>query len=183
MTKYYGLDSCRYFSGPGLSWDAMLKMTGIELELISDIAMHLFVEKGMRGGISNICKSFSKSNNKYMRDCNISEKSKFIIYLDTNNLYVWAMSKYLPYGKFAWLSEEEIKNFVANSVDKNSSDGYILEVDLEYPDKLNHFHNDYSLAPEKLEISNGILSSYCSNIADKYEIKVGGVNKLVPKFR
>ena len=62
--EYYGLDPCHEFSSPGLSWDAMLKMTGIELELISDIAMHLFIEKGMRGGISYITKS--KANNKYM---------------------------------------------------------------------------------------------------------------------
>ena len=61
---YYGLDPCHYFSSPGLSWDAMLKMTGIELKLISDIDMHLFIEKGMRGGISYIAKRHSKANNK-----------------------------------------------------------------------------------------------------------------------
>ena len=53
---YHGLDPCHYFSNPGLSWDAMLKMTEIELELISDIDMHLLIEKGMRGGISYIAK-------------------------------------------------------------------------------------------------------------------------------
>ena len=63
---YYGLDPCNYFSSPGLSWDAMLKMTKIELDLISDIDMHLFIEKGMRGGISYIAKRHSKANNKYM---------------------------------------------------------------------------------------------------------------------
>ena len=64
--KYYGLDPCHYFSRLGLSWDAMLKMTGIELKLISDIDMHLFIEKGMRVGISYIAKRYSKANNKYM---------------------------------------------------------------------------------------------------------------------
>ena len=54
--EYYGLDPCHYFSSPGLSWDAMPKMTGIELELISDIDMYFFIEKGMRGGISYIAK-------------------------------------------------------------------------------------------------------------------------------
>ena len=63
---YYGLDPCHYFSSPGLSWDAMLKMTGVELEFINDIDMHLFIEKGMRGGISYIAKRHSKANNKYM---------------------------------------------------------------------------------------------------------------------
>ena len=62
--NYYGLDPCHYFSSPGLIWDAMLKITGIELELISDIDMHLFIEKGMRGGISYVAKRHSKANNK-----------------------------------------------------------------------------------------------------------------------
>ena len=64
---YYGLGPCHYFSSPGLSWDAMLKLTGIELDLISEIDMHLFIEKGMRGGISYIAKRHSKANNKYMQ--------------------------------------------------------------------------------------------------------------------
>ena len=78
---YYGLDTCHYFSSPGLSWNAMLKMTGIELDLISDIDMHLFIEKGMRGGISYISKRHSKANNKE------SKESKYITYLEANNLY------------------------------------------------------------------------------------------------
>ena len=93
---YYGLDPCHYFSSPGLSWDALLKITGIELELISDIDMHLFIEKRMRGGISNIAKRHSKANNKYMEDydsseCNSHDGSVFIMYLDANNLYGWVM--------------------------------------------------------------------------------------------
>ena len=63
---YYGLGLCHYFSSSGLSWDAMLKMNGIELDLISDIDMHLFIEKRMRGGISYIAKRYSKANNKYI---------------------------------------------------------------------------------------------------------------------
>ena len=64
--NYYGLDPCHYFSSPGLIWNAMLKMTGIKLDLISDIDMHAFIEKAMRGGISNISKRYSKANNKYV---------------------------------------------------------------------------------------------------------------------
>ena len=82
----------------------MLKMTEIELELISDIKMHLFIEEGMRGDISYIAKRYSKANNKYMTDNDSSEKSKFIVYLDANNLYGWEMSQCLPYGGFVWLS-------------------------------------------------------------------------------
>ena len=66
--KYYGLDPYHYFSAPGLSWDAMLKMTNIELEKISDIDKYLFIEKGLRGGISCIAKRYAKANNKYLID-------------------------------------------------------------------------------------------------------------------
>ena len=85
---YYGLDDCHYFSSPELSWDAMLKMTKIELDLISDIDRHLFIEKGMRGGISYIAKRDSRANNKYMKCYDSSKESKYITYLDPNNLFV-----------------------------------------------------------------------------------------------
>ena len=93
---YYGLDPCHYFSSPVLRWDSMLKMTGIKLVLISDIDMHLFIEKGMRGGISYISKRYVKANNKYMWSYDSNEKSKFIMYLDGNNLYGWPMCQHLP---------------------------------------------------------------------------------------
>ena len=106
-------------------------MTGTELELISDIDMHLFIEKGMRGGILYIAKRYSKTNNKYIKSYYSSKDSKFIMYLDASNLYVWTMSKYLPYGGFEWLSQEEIKNLLVNTISEDSSDGYILEIDLD----------------------------------------------------
>ena len=157
---YYGLDPCHYFSSPGLSWDAMFKMTAIELELISDIDMHLFIEKRMRGCISYIIKRHSKANNKYMECYDSSNESIYITYLDTNNLYGWALTQYLPYSGFKWLNQKEISGFCLNCVSENSSIGYILEVDLEYHSKL--------------------LSKYCFNMANKYGIKICGVNKLVP---
>ena len=89
---YYKLDPCHYLSSPGLSWDVMLKMTGIELELISDIDMHLFNEKGMRGCISYIAKRHSKANNKYKKCFDSGKESKPITYLDANNLYGYAIS-------------------------------------------------------------------------------------------
>ena len=85
--KFYGLDPCHYFSSPGLSWDAMLKMTGVKLEKISDIDKYLFIEKGLRGGISYIAKRYAKANNKYMNDYDSKKPLKFISYLDMNNLY------------------------------------------------------------------------------------------------
>ena len=89
--KFYGLDPCHYFSSPGLSWDAMLKMTGVKLEKISDIDKYLFIEKGLRGGISYIAKRYAKANNKYMNDYDSKKPSKFITYLDMNNLYGWGL--------------------------------------------------------------------------------------------
>ena len=74
--EYYWLDPCHYFSSPGVSWDVMLKMTGLELELISHIDMYLFVEKGMRGGISYIAKRYSKANDKYMKSNDNNKPSK-----------------------------------------------------------------------------------------------------------
>ena len=161
----------------------MLKMNGIELELISDIEMHLFIEKGMRGDISYIAKWHSKANNKYTKNYDSSKESVFIMYLDANNLYGWAMNQYLPYGGFKWLSKKEINEFDLNLVKENSSVGYILEVDQEYPSELHDLHNDYPLAPEKPEITQDMLSKYCSDIADKYGIKIGGVNTLVPNLK
>ena len=97
-------------------------------------------------------------------------------------MYGWAITKYLPHGGFKWLSKKEIDEFDLNLVKKNSSVGYILEVDLEYLRELHGLNNDYPLAPEKLEISQKMLSRYCSDIADKYGIKFSEVNKLVPKL-
>ena len=92
------------------------------------------------------------------------------------------MSQYLPYGGFKRLNQKEIDKFDLNSIKENSLDGYILEVDLEYPDKLHELRNDYPLAPEKLKINHDMLSNYCSNIANDYGTKIGSVNKLVPNL-
>ena len=110
------------------------------------------------------------------------KESKYITYLDANNLYGWAMSQYLPYSEFKWLNQKEISDFCLNSIEENSSIGYILEVDLKYPSALNDLHNDYPLAPEKFEISQNMLSKYCCTIANEYGIKIDGVNKLVPNL-
>ena len=96
--QYYKLDSCHYFTSLGLSWDAMLKMTNIKLELMTDIDMFQFIEKSMRGGVSYIANRYGKANNKYMKEYNEKAPSKYIMYLDTNNLYGWAMSQYLLTG-------------------------------------------------------------------------------------
>ena len=100
--KFCGLDPCHYFSS-GLSWDAILKVTGMRLKKFVNIDIYLFIEKGLRGGICYIAKRCSKSNNKYMKNYDHKNSSKFITYLAMNNLYGWAMSGYLSYGGFKWL--------------------------------------------------------------------------------
>ena len=169
--KDYSLDPSHYFSSPGLSCDAMLKFAGVKLEKIHDISLHLFLEKGMRGGVSYISKRFSKS-----------DESTEIMYWDINNLYGSCMILDLPYSSFKFLSEKEINNFDLDSIAENSPIGYILEVDLEYCKDLHNLHSDYPLFPEKIEVSYDMLSKYCNDIADCYNFKVGGVKKLIPNL-
>ena len=175
--QYYGLDPCHYFTSPGLSWDAMLKITNIRLDLISDVDMYQFVEKGMRGGVSYIANRYGKANNKYMKDFDENAPEKHIMYLDANNLYGWAMSQYLPTGGFKWLNEEFL---LLDDYTDDSDKGLILEVDLEYPDELHNLHNDYPLAPEKVKVERDMLSTYCKEIANKFNMSSGLVHKLIP---
>ena len=106
--EYYGLDHCHHFSIPGLSWDAMPKLTETELKSISNIDMYLLVEQGMRRSISYIGLRYNKANNKFTKCYDNSKPSNYIMYLDVNNLYGWGMSPYLPHIKSKWLNEIEI---------------------------------------------------------------------------
>ena len=117
---------------------------------------------------------------KQMNDYDPEKPSTFITYLDKNDLYGWAMIKYLPYGEFRWV--KNFNGFDVMSINEKSDTGYLLEVDFEYPDELPELHNDYPLAPEKLAVSNDMLSTYCKKIADKYNIKVGDVKQLIPNL-
>lgn len=143
----YKLDPAWYFTSPGLAFDAMLKHTGVTLDLMTDYDMILMTENGIRGGISQCCKRYSKANNKYMKKYDNSIPSRYLLYLDANNLYGWAMSQHLPQGGFRWLSQEEIENLNFNIPDDNPK-GYLLEVDLDYPDILHETHSDLPFCPE-----------------------------------
>ena len=143
--KDYGLDPSHYISSLSLSWDAMLKMTSIKLENIDNIDAHLFLEKGMRGGVSYISKRYSKS-----------DKNTNIMYWDANNLCGFSMIPDLPHSSFKFLSKEEINSFDLDS----KAIGYILEVDLEHCKKLHDLHSDYPLCLEKIEVRSDI----CLNI-------------------
>ena len=178
--QYYKLDPCHYFTSPGLSWDAMLKMTDIKLELMTDIDMFQFIEKGLRGGISYIANRYGKANNKYMKEYDEKAPSKYIMYLDANNLYGWAMSQYLPTGGFRWKTEKQINKIDLAKYKDDSKKGLILEVDLEYPEELHDLHNDYPLAAEKIKVEKEMFSEYCKSIADKYGISTGLASTLIP---
>ena len=155
--KNYGLDPVYYYTAPGLAWDAMLKMTKINLELLSDVDKLLMIEKGIRGGISIISNRYGKANNKYMKDFNKKELIKFLMYLDANNLYGAAMSEKLPVHSFKWMTDQEINNIFNNQIVQVwEKTPCILEVDLEYPEELHDLHNDYPLCPERVECDRGV---------------------------
>ena len=181
--QYHKFDPCHYFTSPGLIWDAMLKMTKIKLELMADIDMFQFMEKGMRGGVSYITNRYGNANNKYMKEYNEKAPSKYIMYLDANNLYGWAMSQYLPTGNFKWMTDKETSKIDLGKYKADGKKGLILDVDLEYPQELHGIHNDYPVTPEKVKVSNNMLSAYCKTIAEKYNISVGLVSKLISTLR
>ena len=164
--KHYNLDPAHYFTTPGLAWDAALKVTEVELELLSDMDMPLMVGKGIRGGVSMISNRYGKSNNNnYMEDKNnymedkfdVSKPSKYITYLDANNLYGWAMGKPLPTHDFKWMKPSEFENWRNHSC--------ILEVDLEYPRSLHDSHSNYPLAPERNKVNK--VKKLISSLGDR----------------
>ena len=162
-----------------LSWDAMLDMAKVKPKLISDPDMYIFFEKGMRGGVSCISNRYSKANNKCLKSFDPKQESKHIIYLDANNLYCYAMSKFLPTSGFKWIDP---KQFDLDKYTSNSSKECVLEVDLEYPKKVQQLHNDYSIAPNNIEIKREMLSDYQLKIADHYNVSIGNIKKLVSNF-
>ncbi|XP_074109310.1 uncharacterized protein LOC141534068 [Cotesia typhae] len=145
--KTYNLDALHFYTAPGLSNAAMLKHTEVELELLTDPEMLLFIEKGVRGGVRSMCANrHAEANNRYMgKDFDSNNPEKYLMYYDVNNLYGAAMSMSLPKGKFEWV--ENIDN-VDQFFNDDESVGYILEVDLHYPEKLHDLHKNLPLCPE-----------------------------------
>ena len=173
----YGLCPSHNLGAQALSWGAMLNMTKVELELISDPDMYIFFDKGMRGGVSSISNRYSKANNKYLKSYEPKQEPQHIISLEANNIYGYAMSKFLPTSSFRWIDPKE---FDLNKYTSNSSKRCILEVDLEYPKELRQLNNDYPLAPDKIEIKREMWNDYQSKIADLHNIPIGNVKRLVP---
>ena len=165
--KIYGLDPVYYYTAPGLAWDACLKMTNINLELLNDVNMLLMFEKGIRGGISIISNRYGEANNKYMKCFNKNKPSKYLIYLDANNLYGCAMSEKLPTHGFKWLTSGEMEKLFNNQIVQVwEKIPCILEVDLEYPEKSHDLHNDYPFCPERVKCDKGV-EKLIPNLRDK----------------
>ncbi|XP_031781361.1 uncharacterized protein LOC116416574 [Nasonia vitripennis] len=163
----YGLDPAHYYTTPGLTWDAMLKYTNIELELPTDVDILLFVERGIRGGVSQCSNRYAKANNRYMGETyNEPDESKYLVYYDINNLYGWAMRECLPYGGFKWVNVAvETSDFF--QVPDDHPVGYILEVDFEYPEALHDAHKDLPLCPERMPAPGTRQEKLMTTLHDK----------------
>ena len=175
--KHYKLDPAHFYASPGLASCACLKCTGIRLELLTDPDMLLMFERGIRGGITQAVRKYASANNKYMGDkFNPNEDTIYLQYLDTNNLYGWAMSQLLPTGGFKWtdVNPNEISELTTRT-DK----GYILEVDVSYSCELCNQHNDLPFMCERMEI-NGV-EKLVPNLRDKknYVIHIQALNQAL----
>ena len=178
----YGLDAAHFYTAPGLAWQAALRCTGVQLELLTDIDQHLFIENGLRGGISMISRRHAQANNPFISGYDPSKDKTYIMYLDANNLYGWAMSQFLPTHGFDWLNETEMRSIDFTKIKDDAEEGYILEVDLEYPVDVHDQHSDYPLAPEHLKVTSDMLSPYAKSLADELELKESFTPKLVPNL-
>ena len=176
----YNLDPAHYYTAPGLAWDAALKYTQVKLDTLTDINHHLFIEKGMRGGIAMITHRYAKANHPQLEDYDPDKPKTYPLYLDANNLYGWAMSQPLPVSDFQWM--EKVEGFKVEEVPDDHPTGYILEVDLEYPEHLHDLHNDYPLAPEAMKVTPEMLSPYSKQLAEDLHYHPGAVKKLVPNL-
>jgi hypothetical protein len=177
--EYYQLDPAFYLTLPSFAWSAMLKLTGVELRLITDIDMELFISNSIRGGVSVISHRHAEGNNPTLEGYDPSKETSYIMYLDCNNLYGASMSEFLPFDDFTFLTTDDIDELDILNVDDDAPTGYILEVDLEYPDHLHDLHNDYPLAPESVLITEDMLSPFCLSFKQKHLEQ----RKLIPNLR
>ena len=167
--EIYELDPAHFLSAPGLAWQACLKKTKVELELLTDIDMLLMVEKGIRGGICQARHRHTKASKKYTKNYNKDIISSYLMYLDASNLYGWEMSQRLPVNGFKWVKNlSQLNESCIRNYDENSNIGYFLEVDIDYPKELFNLHKDLSFLLERKKV-NTVEKRICS-IEDKEKI-------------
>ncbi|XP_050439984.1 uncharacterized protein LOC126845367 [Adelges cooleyi] len=143
----FHLDASHYFTAPGFAFQAMLKFTNVELERLKDYDMHLMLEAGIRGGICNSVKRHVKANIPNVEGINYNpdKPTSWLTYFDCVNLYGKAMLSVLPFRNFEWLEDLSLD---ITTIPNNSKYGYILEVDVDYPEHLHNDHNDFPFLPE-----------------------------------
>ena len=157
----------------------MLKKTGVVLELKRERELHDIVYKGICGEICCISKKYAEANNKYLTNFDANKPSSYIVYLDMNNSYGTAMTQPLLEGNFKFIPVESTTLDDILFTDDDSTTGYILEVDLDYPSNLHDLHNDYPLCPENFTINQDDLSPYTVELAEKLNVNCGQTKKLV----
>lgn len=143
--QIYSLDPAWFFTLPQLSWNAMLKYTKIKLDVIKDIDMVQFFEKGIRGGICQVVSRYAKANNKYLNEYDSTKPSNYLLYVDVNNLYGYAMNLPLPYSDFEWADEK----LNVLDLENESEIGAVLDVDIEYPKEIHDNLSQLPFLPEK----------------------------------
>jgi hypothetical protein len=172
------LDMLYYISLPQLSYQSMLRMTGVKIEQLTDLDMYQFFEKGIRGGISTISHRHAKANNKYMPNYDVSKNSDFLLYVDMNNLYGGAMCQKLPVNGFMWV-EGSSDEMYAQYKSLEEDFGMTLEVDLEYSIELHDLHNEYPLCPEHQAVTSAYLSLNQHQMLKTLQVKHNPTKKLV----
>ena len=190
---FYGLDPSHYVSLPGLAMDSALKsyrkttdkfdetdiFKPIETFREGDMEKLLFVEKGLRGGVSVITHRHAVANNRYMRNYNPKRTSSYIMYFDANNLYGWAMRQRLPVGQYEWISPDKFTREKIMSLGDDDDYGYLFEVDLHYPKNLHDLHNEYPFCPEQMACEP---STFMEGLKQHLNLKPAAVKKLVPNL-
>ena len=166
--KIYQLDPAKLLSALGLAWQAALKRTKVKLDLSTDIDMLLMVQKGIRGGICHFIYRYAKANNKYMRDHDKNKESSCIQYWDVNNLYGWAMLQKLPVYNFEWIKyTSQFNEHFFKKFNEESDEGYFLEVNIQYLEKLLELHNDLPFLTERMKIEK--VEKLVANLHNKTE--------------
>ena len=153
-----GLDPVHFVSLPGLSFESAFKMTGETIDLLKDLEMYTFFERGIRGGMTFVNKHLVRHETITHND---TELTQHLAYIDENNLYGNAMRKPLPHSNFCWVEDLSVFNrdFIL-SLDEEGEFGYTLEVDLGYPEHLHHTTADFPLAPHTGEITQDMFSEF-----------------------